>query len=455
VLHSGALYTHFMYVPISIACMWWGVRGMGVAAGLAGVILSMHVFGIAEEGIWNDVVRGGFFLMVAFFIGRLRDMISTGREALARSEDANRSILESATTGVLVHRDDHVIFANVRLSRLLGWEPGSMVGVPLDAFLGREEGRLLRAPLDGSELPREIPLVRRDGSQVWVEAAGSRVDFAGGEAALISVTDVTARREAEEKRRELVDLSRRQEEQLEHSTRLAELGEMAAAISHELNQPLTGIRNYARNAFYMIDQKAGGEEEVKTNLRLISEQVDRAAKIINQMRELTRRSDSTFVLLELNSVIRESVEFMLPQMRLSEVTMSIGLADTLPPIWGDRIRLAQVFLNLLSNARQAMEGSGIRRLTISSRHEAEAPLPVVMEVSDTGKGFTEEQGRRLFQPFYTTRKGGHGLGLSISRAIIQDHKGAIEASGAPGAGATFTIRLPAAPRAPGQSGGET
>ncbi|MGD0725460.1 MAG: PAS domain-containing protein, partial [Spirochaetia bacterium] len=169
-LHSGALYTHFMYVPISIACMWWGVRGMGVAAGLAGVILSMHVFGIAEEGIWNDVVRGGFFLMVAFFIGRLRDMISTGREALARSEDANRSILESATTGVLVHRDDHVIFANVRLSRLLGWEPGSMVGVPLDAFLGREEGRLLRAPLDGSELPREIPLVRRDGSQVWVEA---------------------------------------------------------------------------------------------------------------------------------------------------------------------------------------------------------------------------------------------------------------------------------------------
>ena len=99
-------------------------------------------------------------------------------------------------------------------------------------------------------------------------------------------------RESEEKLRELSELARKQEEQLEHSTRLAELGEMAAAISHELNQPLTGIRNYARNAFYMIDQKAGGEEEVKDNLRLISEQVDRAARIINQMRELTRRSDS-------------------------------------------------------------------------------------------------------------------------------------------------------------------
>ncbi len=341
-VHSGALYTHFMYVPISIACMWWGVRGIGVAVGLAGVILSMHAFGAAQERIWYDVVRSGFFVTTAFLIGRLRDVIS--------------------------------------------------------------------------------------------------------------VTDVTARRKAEEKQQELADLARRQEEQLEHSTRLAELGEMAAAISHELNQPLTGIRNYARNAFYMIDQKAGGEEEIKTNLRLISEQVDRAAKIINQMRELTRRSDSIFVLLELNSVIRESVEYKLPQMRLSEVTVTLELADNLPPIWGDRIRLAQVFLNLLSNARQAMEDAPVRHLTLSSRHEALAPVPVVVEVNDSGKGFTEEQGRRMFQPFYTTRIGGHGLGLSISRAIIQDHRGALSAAGVPGAGATFTIRLPAAPHTPGEPG---
>ena len=150
---------------------------------------------------------------------------------------------------------------------------------------------------------------------------------------------------------------------------------MAAAISHELNQPLTGIRNYARNAYYMIDQNAGGEAEVKDNLRLISEQVDRAARIISQMRELTRSSDSIFNLLELNSVIRESVEFLLPQMRLSEVTVSLPLAEDLPPIWGDRIRLAQVFLNLLSNARQAMEGAPVRRLTVVSRRDAGGRSP--------------------------------------------------------------------------------
>lgn len=97
--------------------------------------------------------------------------------------------------------------------------------------------------------------------------------------------------------------------------------------------PLTGIRNYARNAYYMLEQTPDAVAEVNNNLRLISEQVDRAAKIINQMRELTKRSDSTFRLLDLNSVIRESVEFILPQMKLSEVAVSLRLEDSLPPIW--------------------------------------------------------------------------------------------------------------------------
>jgi two-component system sensor kinase FixL len=185
---------------------------------------------------------------------------------------------------------------------------------------------------------------------------------------------------------------------------------------------------------------------VKNNLRLISEQVDRAAKIINQMRELTRRTDSSFAVLDVNSVVRESVEFILPQMKLSEVDVSLALAEPLPGIWGDRIRLEQVFLNLLSNARYAMADAPVRRLAIRSRRDPSSMPGVVVEVSDTGRGFTAEQAAQLFQPFYTTRKGGHGLGLSISRAIVQDHKGSIEAAGTPGAGATFTIRLPAAQR---------
>ncbi len=398
----------------------------------------------------------GGFLVGRHFAGRsLAGMrgarLRGGRVKAASLQDPGLDLLERVSQGVLLHREGRVLFANERMHRLLGCAPGTLKDAPLDSLVRPQDAAALRALALDPDLPRELPLLRRDGFPVWVQAVGVRVRLEAGEAELVSVTDVSARREAEESRREMADFARRQEEQLEHSTRLAEVGEMAASISHELNQPLTGIRNYARNAFYMLDQKKDAEGEVKNNLRLISEQVDRAAKIINQMRELTKRSDSTFSLLELNSVIRESVEFLLPQMKLSEVSVSMRLDEELPQIWGDRIRLAQVFLNLLSNARQAMADAAQRRLSITSRRDPAAAFPVIVEVTDTGKGFSDEQARRLFQPFYTTRKGGHGLGLSISRAIIQDHKGSIEAAGSPGAGATFTIRLPMAPRESGSA----
>jgi C4-dicarboxylate-specific signal transduction histidine kinase len=283
---------------------------------------------------------------------------------------------------------------------------------------------------------RELRLCRPGAEALWVEAAAAQGEWAGRPAVLLILAEASRRREAEE-------LSRRLEEQLIHSTRLAELGEMAAAISHELNQPLTGIRNYARNTFYMIEKRLGSEEDVKANLRLISEQVDRASKITNEMRELTRRSDRTFLALDVNGVVRESVEFLLPQMKLSEITVELALAEGLPMVRGDRVRLAQIFLNLLTNARHAMEGCQTRRLTISSTARDGSPVCVVVAVADTGKGFSAEEAKKLFVPFYTTRTSGHGLGLSISRAIIKDHDGTIEASGTPGAGAVFTVVLPA------------
>ncbi len=396
----------------------------------------------------------------------LRARLAETRRLLAESEEAFRVLVESASLGVLVHAGGRILSANDVLCRMLGWEPGSLDGAALDRLIpaedmarflslgvkagsegspesdfarARGEYRMLRA----NSVLRADSVLSADGGTLWVEAAGAAVSRGGAEAVQVVACDLSSRRDAEGKRRELEELARKQEEQLEHSTRLAELGGMAAAISHELNQPLTGIRNYARNAFYMIEKGLGGEEDVKGNLRLISEQVDRAAKIINQMRELTRRTDRTSAGVDINGVVRESMEFLLPQMRLSEVEVTLTLAPDLPLVWGDRIRLAQVFLNLLTNARQAMDGAAERRLSIASRRDPLADRPVVIEVTDTGRGFSEETARSLFQPFYTTRKGGHGLGLSISRAIVQDHGGTIEAAGRTGGGASFTIRLPA------------
>ncbi len=341
VLHTDIVYTHFMYIPIALACTWWGRRGMLAAVFLAIVVLSFDLLGLRVNSIWTDALRITFFVLVALFIGSLKDRETRQQQARSQSES---------------------------------------------------------------------------------------------------------------KRMELVELARKQEEQLEHSTRLAELGEMAAAISHELNQPLTGIRNYARNAFYMIDKGLGSDEEVKANLRLISEQVDRAAKIINEMRELTRKDKRHFARLNIGSVIRETLEFLLPQMKLSGVEVHSSLDVNPPDIWGDRIRLSQVFLNILTNARQAMKESPIRRLNIQSYSETGSDGFVVVEIADTGKGFPAGEASKLFAPFYTTKESGHGtgLGLSISRSIIKDHGGSIEARGESGNGATFTIRLPIAAQTDGE-----
>jgi PAS domain S-box-containing protein len=397
--HADAAYSVLVFVPIAFACMWLGI---------------------------------------------LQERLFAGRRTLDRAQANHRFLIEESLTGIFVFRGAEILFANRRFCAMIGVEPESARGLALSRMLKEEdEARFIASmgKVSGGERDtrREFRFLRPDGALILVQAAGAPTTWEGREAVIVNVNDVTSMRAAEE-------LARKQEEQLVHSTRLAELGEMAAAISHELNQPLTGIRNYARNAFYMIDKKVGGEEEVKNNLRLISEQVDRASKIINQMRELTRRSDRSFASLDVNGVIRESVDFLMPQMRLSEVDVSLELSPDLPQIRGDRIRLAQVFLNLLTNARHAMEGAAVRRLTIRSSTSNGRDSGIEVEVRDTGKGFSEEEARKLFAPFYTTKESGHGLGLSISRGIVQEHSGTIEASGSVGAGAVFTIRLPALQR---------
>jgi PAS domain S-box-containing protein len=404
-LHADAAYSVLVSVPVAFACMWLGI---------------------------------------------LQERLFAGRRIPDLAQADHRLLIEESLIGIFVLRGAEIHFANTRFCAMIGAAPGGAQGLALSRILKEEEEARFIASMgrassgDLSDPRHEFRFLRLDGSIIRVQAAGSPAVWKGKEAVIVNVNDITSMRDAEE-------LAQKQEEQLVHSTRLAELGEMAAAISHELNQPLTGIRNYARNAFYMIDKKVGGEEEVKNNLRLISEQVDRASKIINQMRELTRRSDRSFLSLDVNGVIRESVDFLMPQMKLTEVEVSLELSPDLPQIRGDRIRLAQVFLNLLTNARHAMEDSALRRLTVRSSVVDGREAGIVVEVRDTGKGFSEEEARKLFAPFYTTKKSGHGLGLSISRAIVQEHSGTIEASGSIGAGAVFTMRLPV-PRMEGKDG---
>lgn len=252
-------------------------------------------------------------------------------------------------------------------------------------------------------------------------------------------------RHTEQKHLELTRAARSQEEQLLHSTRLAEMGEMAAAVAHELNQPLTAIKNFSKNTLFMIQQDAGDTEEIQDNLRLISDQVSRASKIIKQMRELARREPLQQSPVNINDIIQECTDFLQPQFDLADVHLTLALAADLRPVMGDRVQLGQVVLNLLTNARQAMAGSQQRSLEVSTRQELHQEQAVVIVIRDTGCGFADDDAQRIFTPFFTTKPPGQGtgLGLSISDTIVKDHGGRISATSTVGQGATFTIRLPA------------
>ena len=450
VLKTDILFTHFAYVPIVLACVWWGKRGIWMAVLLAGSMLAISLFDLGSSPIWDDLIRSIFLIVIAFVVSSLSERAKRISLALASSEEKYRNVVEKSLTAVLVYQNDRVIFANQRLGHFLNLPFDQLIGRSIWEIFHRDDLPDIRERVyrrkkgDASDLHYECRLVRQDHSILWAEILSAEIQYDGHPAVLANIYDITPRKEAETRRLELLELAQKQEEQLVHSARLAEMGEMAAAVAHELNQPLTGIRNFARNAFYMIENQVGTEEEIQDNLRLISQQVDRASKIINQMRELTRKSDLKLHPLDLNPLIEETVEFLAPQFRLSGISANLSLVEDPPLVLGDRTRLEQVLLNLMTNARQAMEDSDRRKLQVETRIEPSTERPLIVEIQDTGCGFDSSSVEKLFTPFYSTKEAGRGtgLGLSISLRIIEEHGGTIHASSQKGEGSRFVIRLP-------------
>ena len=452
---TSVIYTHLAYIPIVLSAVWWGRKSLIVAAALAAFLLSYHLLHVSSAALPSDLARCGFFVLAALFAGGMSEKLLQAGKSIAASEAKYRLLIENSLTMTFVYREDfRIIYANSRFFKVLGHAEMDLAGIGLwDVICKEDAGDVkelitVRRENPLADLRYECRYVRSDGRVLWMDVASGVIDFRGERAVLVNAYDITSKKKAELERERLTSLARKQEDQLVHSTRLAELGEMAAAVAHELNQPLTGIRNFARNAFFMLDRDAGSTDDVKDNLDHISIQVDRASKIINQMRSLARKSEREFLAVRINEVIRESIDFLGEQLKVAGIETRVELSDDVPVILGDRINLEQVMLNIITNARQAMEESEERRLSVTSTHEAGARLPVVIEICDTGKGFDGSTAEKIFTPFFSTKKPGQGtgLGLSISLTIIESHGGIIEARSEPGKGAAFTIRLPSAHR---------
>ncbi|MBI5519954.1 MAG: PAS domain S-box protein [Desulfovibrio sp.] len=404
-----------------------------------------------ETGVYKDGTRAHWIVTTAPLYdedGRVTAAMEmcldiTGRkrleEELRKSERKYLDIFNNIPSAlfVLCSQNMTILDLNRSAAAMYGYRRGELMGQSAAALFPEEDAQAgLAALAEGGTLTRARNQAR-DGRVFFVNITAAHSESDDRPVILAAATDVTERIRAER--------------QMVQASRMATLGEMATGVAHELNQPLS-VLSMAASLFLRKVQR--GEAVDAETLRALAEKiqsnVERSTRIINHMREFGRKpAAQNAVPVDVNEVIRRAFEFFSQQLQVRGIEVVFDLAQELPPVLADPARLEQVFMNLLLNARDAIEDKcarqpctgGDRRITLRTRARRRG---VQAEVSDTGPGIPKEIMARIFEPFFTTKQVGKGtgLGLSISYGIMQDYGGAIHVRPRSGQGARFVLLFP-------------
>lgn len=358
----------------------------------------------------------------------------TERELLARelkdSEEKFRTLVETSLDGIVLHRDLKILYVNRACLEMFGYQqPEEMLGQSLLKFFElpyqQAASRRLAHLLQGTPRPRifEIKGVRRDGSRFDLEIISSPTTYGGRTASQSHIRDITHKKHLEE--------------HLARTEKLASLGQLAAGVAHEMNNPLGSIMVLS----YLLLEDLNPEGPERVQVEKIIREATRCKEIVKGLLEFSRHMPSRMVPLNLNRVLQEVLSLVADHLLFQHIELVKELSPQLPLILGDKNRLEQVFVNLLMNSAEAMEGMG--RLIVSTGLTPEGDR-VRLAIKDTGPGIPEHLRSRLFDPFFTTKGLGHGvgLGLSISYGIIEKHMGRIFVEDTGPQGTTFVIEIP-------------
>ncbi len=349
---------------------------------------------------------------------------------------------------VLETESYRILDCNESVKTVYGFEQAELLGRSFLDLLREEDRESYARRLTQKDMHDRVIHVAKDGRRLFVTVRVSPSEFSGQKVLLVTTSDMTKRLETEQ--------------QLIQASKMATLGEMATGMAHELNQPLSVIKT----ASSFIRRKVERGEEIAreilgTMAQEIDAHVDRASKIINHLREFGRKPEMKLEPVDVAGILRRALDIFSQQLKLREIEVELNIEEDLPPAQADAGRLEQVFINMLINARDAIEEkwagehgcgrsggesqkpAGPKRITLSARRFWEF---VAVEITDTGCGIPSGVLQKIFEPFFTTKKVGKGtgLGLSISYGIIKDCGGDITAHSKPGEGARFVITLPLA-----------
>jgi PAS domain S-box-containing protein len=290
----------------------------------------------------------------------------------------------------------------------------------------------------------ELVQTKKDGSQVVVASRWSlqRDESSAPVAILIINNDITERKRAEAEARENDRRYRDMQMALAHAQRVATMGQLTASVAHEVNQPLAAVVANAEACLRWLDRGTPDLDGVRRSVEWIIRDGNRASEVIRRIRALANKTDIEKAPLDINDVIREVVALVHRELTSLQVSLRMELAPALPMILGDRVQLQQVIINLVMNGIEAMRSitDRPRELVILSRQDE--TQQVLVSVTDCGVGISAENADRLFSPFFTTKSGGMGMGLSICRSIMEAHDGRLWAAANVPHGATFQFTLP-------------
>jgi two-component system sensor kinase FixL len=382
------------------------------------------------------------------FVGVIHDLTEqrAAEAELRAGAERLRSIIETVPDAIIVIDDRGSIESfSPAAERLFGWTEAEVKDRNIKMLMPppyreQHDSYLERYATTGERriigIGRIVVGLRSDGSTFPMELAVGEMHLSERRLFTGFVRDLSERQSTEKRLQEL-------QLELLHFSRLSAMGQMASALAHELNQPLTAVINWAQAARRIL-QTDGGDVPPKALdfMEKAIDQAGRAGQIIRRLRSFIEKSDTDRQLEDANKVVEEATLLALVGAKESGVRVMLGFRPGLPPVLIDKVQVQQVVINLIRNAIEAMAQSDRRELVVDSALAADGMVEI--RVADTGPGLGEEVLARLFQPFVTTKAKGMGLGLSISRTIIDNHGGLLRAAPNPGGGVIFSFTLPQA-----------
>jgi len=383
----------------------------------------------------NELTASNLSLM------RKIEELRRSKHQLMEREAKLNSIFNASVEGIItIDMFNIIISANAAVDPIFGYKPEELIGCSINKLMQSSPREticcsLLHAAQPVSQI-QEIDGIHKNGSLVSLDLSTAEYSIDNEHYFTHIVRDVSSRKQREQKDKKHLN-------ELAHVTRLGLMGEMASGIAHEVNQPLSAISSYTQVSLNLINIEPPDLARLTEILDKTQQQALRAGRIIHRMREFVKSHAQKRSVADVNNLIHECAGLCVGELKQNNIKLTFELKNNLPPVHVDQIQIEQVIINLIRNSVDALKNlpeKQQRQLTISSRLTLNNDIQV--KVKDNGAGIDEDQKQKILTPFYTTKADGMGMGLSITRSLVEAHEGTLNFNSKAGKGTTFYFTLP-------------